>query len=46
MHKLLRDARGQYDYYGYVEDDIAILDPLFFRKRLLFDAAFGPEALL
>jgi len=45
-HKVLRDGRGQYDYYGYVEDDIVIVDPLFFAKRALFDARFGPQALL
>jgi hypothetical protein len=45
-HRLLRDARGRYDYYAYVEDDIVITDPLFFRKRRLFDQAFGPAALL
>lgn len=45
-HKLLRDGRGRYDYYGYLEDDVVITDPLFFRKRRLFDACFGPDALL
>jgi hypothetical protein len=45
-HKLLRDARSRYDYYGYVEDDIVIVDPLLLRKRRLFDQAFGPQALL
>jgi hypothetical protein len=45
-HRVLRDARGRYDYYAYVEDDIVITDPLFFRKRRLFDERFGPEALL
>jgi len=45
-HKLLRDAAGQHDYYGYVEDDIVIRDPLFIRKRMLFDNRFGPAALL
>jgi hypothetical protein len=45
-HKVLRDARGGYDYYGYLEDDIVIVDPLFFTKRRLFDEKFGPHALL
>lgn len=45
-HKLLRDARGQYDYYAYVEDDIVIADLLFFKKRRLFDRIFDPEVLL
>jgi hypothetical protein len=45
-HRLLRDGAGHYDYYAYVEDDIAVSDPLFFRKRRLFDGLFGPTALL
>ncbi|MEW6438249.1 MAG: calcium-binding protein [Pseudomonadota bacterium] len=45
-HQLLRDAAGRYDYYGFVEDDIAITDPMFFRKRRLFDRLFGSQALL
>jgi hypothetical protein len=45
-HKVLREARGDYDYYGYVEDDIVLTDPLFFAKRQLFDSQFGPGALL
>jgi hypothetical protein len=45
-HKLMREARGHYDYYGYVEDDIVVVDPLFLRKRRLFDRQFGPQALL
>ncbi len=45
-HKMLRDAAGAYDYYGYVEDDIVVIDPLLLRKRRLFDQHFGPQALL
>jgi hypothetical protein len=45
-HKLMREAIGRYDYYGYVEDDIVLADPLFLRKRALFDRQFGPQALL
>jgi hypothetical protein len=45
-HRLLAEARGDYDYYGFVEDDIVISDPLFFRKRRLFDRVHGPQALL
>jgi hypothetical protein len=45
-HRLLAAARGRYDYYCYVEDDIVIGDPLFFRKLNLFDEHFGAEALL
>jgi hypothetical protein len=45
-HRVLAAGRGRYDYYGYVEDDILVFDPLFFKKRSLFDRAFGPQALL
>jgi len=45
-HRLMRQAQGQYDYYCYVEDDIIIKDPLFFRKLELFDSEFGHDALL
>ncbi|WCM18703.1 hypothetical protein NDK50_14795 [Paraburkholderia bryophila] len=45
-HKVLRGARGQYDYYGFVEDDVVLTDALFFRKRRLFDQRFGADALL
>lgn len=45
-HKLMRDAKGNYDYYCYVEDDIVLNDPIFFKKRRLFDTRFGPHALL
>ncbi len=45
-HRLLCDARGRYDFYGFIEDDIVLTDPLFFRKRRLFDERFGPAALL
>jgi hypothetical protein len=45
-HKLLRDHRGTYDYYGYLEDDVVITDPSFFKKRQAFDRRFGSGALL
>jgi hypothetical protein len=45
-HKLLAAARGRYDYYAYLEDDIVLNDPLFFVKRRLFDRLFAPDALL
>jgi len=45
-HRLLSASRGAYDYYAYLEDDIVLTDPLFFRKRRLFDRLFGPDALL
>jgi hypothetical protein len=45
-HKLLRDARGRYDYYAFIEDDVVVADPLFFKKRRLFDQHFDAQALL
>jgi len=45
-HKVLRDARGRYDYYAFVEDDVVLSDPIFFKKRRLFDQHFEPRALL
>jgi hypothetical protein len=45
-HKLLRDARGRYDYYVFLEDDVVITDPMFFKKRRLFDQHFDPQTLL
>ena len=32
---------GQYDYYLFIEDDTALLDPRFFQKVAAFHAAFG-----
>jgi hypothetical protein len=45
-HRLLASNLGRYDYYCYLEDDISILDPLFFRKRKQFDSIFDNEVLL
>ena len=36
-HKVIRSHAGQYDYYGYLEDDIVIHDPHFFRKLDYFN---------
>lgn len=45
-HKVMAERRDAYDYYLYLEDDVVVADPLFFRKRELFDRAHGPWALL
>jgi hypothetical protein len=45
-HQVLADALGSFDYYCYLEDDLAILDPLFFCKLRWFTATFGENALL
>lgn len=49
-HQLIAGNVGKYDWYGYLEDDLAIEDPLFFRKLRfvydLFDASVGTDAVL
>lgn len=45
-HRILGEEGGKYDYSVYLEDDVAIHDPLFFRKRRAFDAVNDPLALL
>lgn len=45
-HRVMAMVKDRYDYYCFIEDDIGMIDPLFFVKRRLFDEAFGPEALL
>lgn len=42
----LRQHRGEYDYYGYLEDDCKITDPMFFQKLIWFESLFGPETVL
>jgi hypothetical protein len=45
-HKVLRSGLGQYDYFGYLEDDLRIGDALFFVKLAWFNAQFGDAAVL
>jgi hypothetical protein len=45
-HRLLRDAIGQYDYFGYLEDDLQISDELFFTKLEWFTKQLGVMAVL
>ena len=45
-HKVLRQGLGQYDYFGYLEDDLRIADALFFMKLAWFNAQFGDAAVL
>ena len=49
-HKVIAQNVGAYDWYCYLEDDVAIEDPLFFRKLRhvydLFDTRIGPDTLL
>lgn len=44
--QVLRDAIGNYDYYCFLEDDLVIHDPYFFRKLTWFHRQFGDECLL
>lgn len=43
---LLRSALGQYDLFGYLEDDLLIHDPWFFAKLTWFTAQAGETCLL
>ncbi len=43
-HRVLAGERGRYDWYCYLEDDIVVEDPLFFRKLAFFNRNF-PVAL-
>jgi hypothetical protein len=44
--KVLRNHLGQYDYYGYLEDDLIINDPYFFAKLLWFNKHAGDGVVL
>ena len=43
---ILRDNAGRFDWYGYLEDDCEITDPLLFTKLAWFNANFGPGVAL
>ena len=45
-HNVLKSGLGQFDYFGYLEDDLRIDDGLFFTKLAWFNAQFGEAALL
>jgi hypothetical protein len=45
-HRVLTDAVGKYDGYGYVEDDLLIHDPLLFIKQRWFTTTYGSGSLL
>jgi hypothetical protein len=45
-HRVLRDRLGDFDYYGYLEDDLIVHDPWFFRKLAWFNRHAGDEKLL
>lgn len=46
VNRILATAAGDYDGYGFIEDDIAVHDPLFFEKQRWFTRTFGSDALL
>lgn len=45
-HQVLRERAGDYDYYGYLEDDIILHDPWFVRKLIWFNRFVGMDSLL
>ena len=45
-HAALQERLGDYDYYGYLEDDLIVRDPWFFAKLGWFQGQLGPGALL
>ena len=45
-HAALHECIGEYDYYGYMEDDLIVRDPWFFAKLAWFDGQVGPASLL
>jgi hypothetical protein len=46
-HAVLRDGMARnYDYYGYMEDDLVVHDPWFFAKLAWFTTHVGDDALL
>jgi hypothetical protein len=45
-HAALHERLGDYDYYGYLEDDLILRDPWFFAKLGWFQGQVGPGAVL
>lgn len=43
---ILRNNAGEFDWYGYLEDDCEITDGLLFSKLAWFNAEFGPGVIL
>ena len=43
---LAQGLEGDYDWFGYLEDDLLIHDPCFFTKLSWFEKVMGPEAVL
>ena len=45
-HNVLRDRWGNYDFYGYLEDDLTIADAWFFEKLRWFNSHVGEQKVL
>jgi len=45
-HRILAERHGSYDIYAFAEDDLAVLDPLFFLKIVWFAEKVGTDAVL
>lgn len=45
-HAVLKSFLGQYDYYCYLEDDLILSDPYFFKKLAWFHKNLGDNCLL
>jgi hypothetical protein len=45
-HSIMRDFKGQFDYYCYMEDDLIIQDPFFFNKLNWFNQNMGNDYVL
>ncbi len=45
-HDILRSRPGEYDFYCFMEDDLVLYDPMWFRKIEWFNSAAGSNCLL
>jgi len=45
-HSIMRDFKGKFDYFCYMEDDIIIQDPFFFNKLRWFNQKMGNDYVL
>jgi hypothetical protein len=45
-HSIMKDFKGQFDYFCYMEDDIIIGDPFFFNKLKWFNMKMGNDYVL
>lgn len=45
-HAVLAGNLGSFDYYCFLEDDLLLIDPLFFWKQRWFNSAVGDRAVL